>query len=110
MVEVAAVVVGATVEAGAGGTLVTAGAVVVVTFVVVDAGGIVVAAVVGADLSWLVVSVTGRDPPGAPPSTSAPMHRAANPSSPTQPRQARPRRRCWRDRSIASSSTDCGPT
>jgi hypothetical protein len=103
---VAVVEVGAVVETG---TLDTAGAVVVVVFVVVDTAGIDVTTVVGSDFGSLV-SLTGRDPPGEPSSTSAPTHMVARPSSPAHARQARHLRRCSRDRSIASSSTYCRPT
>ncbi len=107
---VAAVVVGATVDTGPTVTLDTPGVVVVVDLVVVDTAGIDLTAVVGSDFGRLVANLTGRDPPGTPPSTSAPTHRAATPTSPAQPRQARPLRCCSRLRPIASSSTICCPT
>lgn len=108
VVGLVAAVVGGTVETDTGTVDDVEEAVVV--FVVVDAAGIdVLPTVVDSGLSWLV-SLTGRDPPGDPPSTSAPMHRAAKPSNPAQALQARHVRFCARERSIASSSTVCRPT
>jgi hypothetical protein len=85
---------------------------VVVEFVVVDAAGIdlLLPTVVVDSRFWRLVSLTGRDPPGDPPSTSAPMHRAAKPSNPAQARQARHLRFCARERFIPSSSTVCRRT
>ena len=103
-----AAVVGGTVEAGTGTLVEVVDAVVV--FAVVDGAGIDrVRAVVGSGFWWLV-SLTGRDPPGDPPSTSAPMHRPAKPSNPAQASPARHLRFRARERSIASSSTVCRPT
>ena len=109
VVGLVAAVVGGTVETDTGTVDDVLEAVVV--FVVVDAAGIdlVLPTVVGSGFWWLV-SLTGRDPPGDPPSTSAPMHRAAKPSNPAQAHQARHLRFCARERSIASSSTVCRPT
>jgi pyruvate/2-oxoglutarate dehydrogenase complex dihydrolipoamide acyltransferase (E2) component len=83
----------------------------VVVFVVVDAAAIDLVLLTVVDSRfWRLVSLTGRDPPGDPPSTSAPMHRAAKPSNPAQARQARHLRFCARERFIPSSSTVCRRT
>jgi hypothetical protein len=106
-----AAVVGGTVETGTG-TLVEVVEVVdaVVVFVVVDGAGIDRVRTVVDSGFWWLVSLTGRDPPGDPPSTSAPMHRPAKPSNPAQASPARHLRFRARERSIASSSTVCRPT
>ncbi len=84
---------------------------VVVEFVVVDAAGIdLLLPTVVDSVFWWLVSLTGRDPPGEPPRTSAPVHRAAKPSNPAQVDQARHVRLRARERCIASSSTVCRPT
>jgi hypothetical protein len=114
VVGLGAAVVGGTVETGTG-TLVEVvelvdAVVVFVVFVVVDGAGTDRVRTVVDSGFWWLVSLTGRDSPGDPPSTSAPRHRPAKPSNPAQASPARHLRFCARERSIASSSTVCRPT
>jgi len=79
---------------------------VVVVLVVDEAGTDVVTTRAGCDdRSWLA-RFKARDPPGGPPASSAPTHRAARPSNPAQAHQASRARSCPRDRSIAKSSAN----
>jgi hypothetical protein len=104
-VVVAVVDVDDTVEADAAGT-----AAEVVVGLELDDGAADDPRVVVDSVPRRLASFTPRDPPGGPPSTSAPAQSAATPSNAAQPRQAIHVRCCLRDRAIASSSTNRRPT